>query len=204
MSSSTQAPRRVPPRAPGNVGCGRSGERPRCLRPKAALNQTNPIEPIEIKMRAILRNRTHWNYLVCLQRLAAKKCPISGNYVPSRTRICPGNGTGVRPSPKTILECRLDSNGWGTRALPRTRIRRAALRTLGKIQSRCAVRLAHQAGARCAARQQSRNVVLFQGGGERGYVTHQDSDARRPPHGRRGGRAGDSAKSADRMPFQGP
>ena len=49
MSSSTQAPRRVPPRAPGNVGCGRSGERPRCLRPKAALNQTNPIEPIEIK-----------------------------------------------------------------------------------------------------------------------------------------------------------
>ena len=155
-------------------------------------------------MRAILRNRTHWNYLVCLQRLAAKKCPISGNYVPSRTRICPGNGTGVRPSPKNDPGMSFGFKWLGHEGPPTHQDSQGGSSDLRENTIPLRGPVGASGRSKMCSEQQSRNVVLFQGGGERGYVTHQDSDARRSPRGRRGGRAGDSAKSADRMPFQGP
>ena len=56
-------------------------------------DKTNPFEPIEVnsrrfkEMSEILINRTHSSYFTCFQTVTAKLRPISGNYVPSRTRI---------------------------------------------------------------------------------------------------------------------
>jgi hypothetical protein len=85
MSSSIRAPRWVPPRSPGNVGCGRSRKQPRSLWPNATLDQTNPIEPIEVnswpfkKMRQILIKRSHSSHQACFQGIRAINRSLSGN-----------------------------------------------------------------------------------------------------------------------------
>ena len=86
-----QSDRRGPPTLPSRDHWTR--ESPGVGPPRGSSGKTNPFEPIQVKSRRfkemseILINRTHSSYFTCFQTVTAKLRPISGSYVPSRTRI---------------------------------------------------------------------------------------------------------------------
>jgi hypothetical protein len=136
--------------------------------------KTNPLEPIELKSRLskrmcqILRNRSHWTHPACFQRATAKSRPISGNSVPSRTRIR-GRASSGSTVPQNDPRMSFRFREQGDAGAPTHQDSAAATSDSGRPRSGSALLCGTPRRAPTGSRrQQSRNVALFQRDGRRG------------------------------------
>jgi hypothetical protein len=174
MDSSARTPGPVRQPAP-DCRCRQSSSRGIRTRQRFGQKEkTNPIEPIEVKcwcfkqMREIFRNRSHWAHLAFFQMVTAKSGPISGNCASPRTRIQRKAGSPA-PMPQDEPGMCFRFSCQGDAGAPTHQDSPEACSELSHPQ----IRQRHpvdRSGRELSgvARQQSRNVALFQEDGAPG------------------------------------